>query len=449
MTVINKTTLESELQALVDALTVSSTDTDLLSLAAAIAELGSDQENHVPTSADLPVTAPPGSVYYVDSLSIPVVKNNKDEWWTLDSRSLISYQSLGTLWTWGSGTKGKLGHNNTTTYTSPTSVSYGGYTDWTVLSMGLNHSAGVRDDGTLWTWGDNSFDALGDAGVTTSRLTPGQTTGGGTTWNNVVARFSDCAASKTDGTLWFWGLNLDQLLPVGDGNSRVSPVQNSGGGTTWVGSTLTLHDAGGGCIKTDGTLWTWGDNVYGGVGDNSTFTRTSPVTTAGGGTNWSSCAAGQDHMIATKTDGTLWTWGYNFRGQLGDNTTTARSSPGTTVSGGTTWDKVHCSQYSSYAIKTDGTLWSWGYNSGGILGDGTSTNRSSPVSTAAGGTNWNDIGGYKDYMIASKHDGTIWVWGGGETNTPLQEPSPDNTFYSVAGGSATRGAILRTDVTSG
>ena len=141
----------------------------------------------------------------------------------------------------------------------------------------------------------------------------------------------------------------------------------------------------------DGTLWTCGYNSNGQLGDNSTTERSSLGNTAGGGTTWKTVACGYAHSAAIKTDGTLWTWGLNFNGQLGDNSTTSRSSPVTTIGGGTTWKTVACGYAHSAAIKTDGTLWTWGNNDFGKLGDNSTTSRSSPVTTAGGGIAWKTV----------------------------------------------------------
>jgi alpha-tubulin suppressor-like RCC1 family protein len=142
-------------------------------------------------------------------------------------------------------------------------------------------------------------------------------------------------------------------------------------------------------IKTDGTLWTWGQNTQGQLGNGNGYANSSPAQTIAAGTNWKSVAAGYfGSFSGIKTDGTLWGWGYNGFGGLGTNDTTNRSSPVQTVAGGTNWKQASISGYMSFGIKTDGTLWTWGYNGAGGLGTNDRTNRSSPVQTVAGGTNW-------------------------------------------------------------
>jgi len=164
-------------------------------------------------------------------------------------------------------------------------------------------------------------------------------------------------------------------------------------------------------IKTDGTLWTWGGNgYYGGLGLNNTTNRSSP-TQVGSLSNWKLVSAGKYYSAAIKTDGTLWSWGYNFLGQLGLNDTVHRSSP-TQVGALTNWKLVASGYYQMTAIKTDGTLWTWGYNFYGELGINDTTNRSSPVQVGSL-TNWKLVASGSGYhqMTAIKTDGTLWTWG--------------------------------------
>jgi alpha-tubulin suppressor-like RCC1 family protein len=237
------------------------------------------------------------------------------------------------------------------------------------------------------------------------------------------------------GTLWTWGRN--NFGQLGDGSSivhRSSPIQTVSGGTNWKQVACGSHTT---AIKTDGTLWTWGLNLYGALGDNTTANKSSPVQTVSGGTNWKSVFGGHYHTTAIKTDGTLWTWGHNRYGQLGDNTIGAKSSPVQTVAAGTNWKQVAGGWYHIAAIKTDGTLWLWGHNAYGELGDGSSiVHRSSPIQTVAGGTNWKLVVGGYYHTAAIKTDGTLWLWGHngyGElgNNTVTRTSSPVQT---VAGG---------------
>ena len=160
-------------------------------------------------------------------------------------------------------------------------------------------------------------------------------------------------------------------------------------------------------------LWLWGENSYGALGDNTSAPKSSPVQTIAGGTNWKQVAFGRYYAAAIKTDGTLWAWGRNDYGQLGNNTITHRSSPVQTISGGNNWKQVVGGRYQTAAIKTDGTLWTWGFNGDGQLGNNTSgsgTNKSSPIQTIAAGTNWKQVSCGYGHTAAIKTDGTLWIW---------------------------------------
>jgi alpha-tubulin suppressor-like RCC1 family protein len=382
----------------------------------------------VATLLDLPDAAEnAGRFIYVASVGSYRYSNGYA--WLNQFGSVPGFAPVFTLWTWGGNNGGQLGDNTTTPRSSPGTTAGAG-TTWCQVSAGY-HTAAVKTDGTLWTWGYNRCGPLGD-GTTTNRSSPVTTAGAGTTWCQVSAGgYYHTTAVKTDGTLWTWGRNNFGELGDGTTTNRSSPVTTAGAGTTWCqASAGGYHTV---AVKTDGTLWTWGYNGSGRLGDNTTTDQSSPVTTAGGGTTWCQASAGYRHIAAVKTDGTLWTWGYNGYGRLGDNTTTDQSSPVTTAGGGTTWCQASAGYRHTTAIKTDGTLWTWGRNNCGQLGDNTTTNRSSPVTTAGAGTTWCQVsaGGYYN-TTAVKTDGTLWTWGRNNTGqlgtgTTTDQSSPGTT----------------------
>jgi alpha-tubulin suppressor-like RCC1 family protein len=347
-----------------------------------------------------------------------------------DYAMIDQYAATGSAWTWGRNNFGQLGDNSITNRSSPVQTVSGG-TNWKLVSGGGYHTAAIKTDGTLWTWGyNNVFGALGDNTIT-SRSSPVQTVAGGTNWKQVACGYAQIAAIKTDGTLWSWGNNVNGQLGNNTTTNRSSPVQTVSGGTNWKQvSNGGDHVA---AIKTDGTLWSWGRNLFGSLGDNTTTSKSSPVQTVSGGTNWKQVACSSFHTAAIKTDGTLWLWGYNGFGQFGDNTTTSKSSPVQTVSAGTNWKQVAVCNDQTVSIKIDGTLWLWGRNNFGQLGDNTVTNRNSPVQTVSGGTNWKQVTfGNSDHTAAIKTDGTLWLWGRNDSgmlgnNTVTNRSSPVQT----------------------
>ena len=179
-------------------------------------------------------------------------------------------------------------------------------------------------------------------------------------------------------------------------------------------------------IKTDGTLWAAGYNLFGDLGQNNRIQYSSPVQIPG--TDWKAVGGGWAQGIAVKTNGELWTWGTNAQGGLGQSNQTTYSSP--VQIPGTSWDKVYFGELAYYhqaAIRTDGTLWLWGYNNRGQLGLNNTTNYSSPKQVP--GSNWSTVSlGHYD-TLATKTDGTIWYWGynnngQGGTNNLVQYSSP-------------------------
>jgi alpha-tubulin suppressor-like RCC1 family protein len=350
----------------------------------------------------------------------------------MTTTDLIDRYATGGLWTCGYNNNGQLGDSTTTSKSSPIQTIAGG-TNWKQVTCGYMHTAAIKTDGTLWTWGYNAFGQLGN-NATISKSSPIQTIAGGTNWKQVSGGSSNIAAIKTDGTLWNWGYNGDGRLGDSTTISKSSPIQTIAGGTNWKQVAGGYYHTA--AIKTDGTLWTWGDNSYGQLGDSTTTSKSSPVQTIAGGTNWKQVSCGQYHIAAIKTDGTLWNWGRNNNGQLGDSTPTSKSSPIQTIVGGTNWKQVTCGAYHTAAMKTDGTLWSWGYNLFGALGNNTTISNLRPVQTIAGGTNWKQVTCGAYHTAAIKTDGTLWSWGNGGDgrlgdSTSIPKSSPVQT---IAGG---------------
>jgi hypothetical protein len=303
----------------------------------------------------------------------------------------------GTLWLWGTGSVGRLGNNQTVNVFTPVTTFAGG-TNWKQVSSGSSHTAAIKTDGTLWTWGYGGFGRLGNAQTTENIPTPVTTFSGGTNWKQVSSGNSHTAAIKTDGTLWIWGLGGLGVLGNARTTSVSTPVTTFAGGTNWKQvSSGNAHTA---AIKTDGTLWIWG--LAGVLGNGATAGDIStPVTTFAGGTNWKQVTAGSNNTAAIKTNGTLWLWGTSTA-LLGINATGARSTPITTFAGGTNWKQVSAVSSRTAAIKTDGTLWIWGDGGNGALGNAQTTNASTPVTTFAGGADWKQVSSGLSHTAAIK-----------------------------------------------
>ena len=220
----------------------------------------------------------------------------------------------------------------------------------------------------------------------------------------MTATGSGDTCEALEGTLWAWGQGS---MFLGHNNTTDYSVPTQVGSLTdWTNNVGRFsHSATNHLIKSDGTLWTWGENVYGqcglNAGDHTVIKYSSPVQ-VGSDTDWAQVAVGSVNSAAIRTDGTLWTWGNNWYGQLGLGDTTHRSSP-TQVGSGTDWASVVCPlAYYIMMLKTDGTLWGCGVDRQGNLGQGSTVadGRSSPVQVGSA-TNWlavepagNTVGGF-------------------------------------------------------
>jgi len=329
----------------------------------------------------------------------------------------------GKLYTWGANGSGQLGLGNTTSYSSPVQV--GALTTWKKSSSANTAMGAIKSDGTLWMWGAGNTGRLG-LGNTTYYSSPKQV-GALTDWDSIsVPTFSGGPlAVKTDGTMWTWGDNSLGLSGLNNKTTYSSPKQ-IGSLTTW--SKVSKNRYNGAAIKTDGTLWTWGANQSGAIGNGTSGGangKSSPVQ-VGALTNWSSVSIGDKFMVATKTNGTLWAWGYNGYGALGTGNNTSYSSP-VQIGALTDWQSVSTNASHVLAVKTDGTLWAWGGQGNGILGNGSNFGSVNSPTQIGALTNWLAVAAGKYSSAAKKTNGTLWVWG---KNSSGQLGLGNTTSYS-------------------
>ncbi len=324
----------------------------------------------------------------------------------------------GSLWAWGRNTFGQLGDGTTTDRYIP--VQIGSDTDWQSIAAGATHSIAVKSDGSLWAWGLNDYGELGD-GTTTDRYSPVQI-GSDTDWQSVAAGGVLCLGLKSNGSLWAWGNGWEWVeVDMGNGAYHITrkgiatiPVQ-LGTDTDWCSVTTGMHTLG---IKNDGSLWAWeydeglsmADGYLGlgkGLGRMGVPTILSQI---GSDTDWQSIAAGAYHSLAVKSDGSLWAWGYNDYDQLGDGTTTVSSIP-VQIGSDMDWQGIAAGLEYSLAVKSDGSLWAWGWIYYSQLGDDTTTVSSIPVQIGSD-TDWQGVAAGLEHSLAVKSDGSLWAWGG-------------------------------------
>lgn len=288
--------------------------------------------------------------------------------------------TAGTLWAWGLNSSGQLGLGDAANRSVPTQI--GKDTNWTAVSAGKFHALALKSDGTLWSWGRNNAGQLGDT-TTTGRQAPVKV--GGTdktntaTWIAFSAGGTHSLGIQKDGTLWTWGNNTDGQL--GNASTSATPVSTP----TKIGTLTYLTVAAGGshsmAIGTDGALYGWGANGSGQVGNNAgTGTVTGPAQVSEY-KDWTLVSAGGLHTLAVRKNGTLWAWGANSDGQLGDGSGQDVSFP-TQIGSDTTWTGLSAGDNHSAALKADNSLWTWGLNSKGQLGNGRTVTSPVPVSIA-------------------------------------------------------------------
>ena len=319
----------------------------------------------------------------------------------------LALKSDGTVWAWGSNDNGKLGDGTYTYRITPVQV--GSLSDITAIACGgvwetKGFSIALKSDGTVWAWGGNDNGQLGD-GTTIGKANPVQVNG----LSGVIAIAgggSHAVALKSDGTVWTWGYNLDGELGDGTKTNRTTPVQVSELSNIIAIACGGYHTV---ALKSDGTIWTWGYNGYGQLGDGTTTDRTVPVKVSGLD-NVTIISSGSWHTLAIRSDGMVWAWGWGQYGQLGDGTTTDKKATIGQVSGLSEIIAISGGGRFSAALKSNETVWSWGFNEQGELGDGTNTDKNLPVQigslsgiAAIAAGEW--------HVVALKSDGTVWAWG--------------------------------------
>ena len=351
----------------------------------------------------------------------------------------------GTVWTWGHNAWGQLGDGSMTDRTTPVQVS--GLTDVIAVAAGRTMTMALKSDGTVWTWGLNNYGELGDGSTVTYgkdadgkyikviRNVPGQVVG----LNGVVAIAagrSTGIALKNDGTVWAWGENTYGTL--GDGNTNVSLTSGSSATPVRVigltdSVSIALKRSHILALKSDGTVWAWGHNRAGQFGNGEATGDANspgpvPVQVSDMSDPEATIATGYWHSMALKSDGTVWTWGDNEAGELCDGTLINQLTP-EKITGLYDLSAIEGGEYYTISLKKDGTAWMCGNNSSGFLGIGEPKELISTPTVVTGLSDVIAITSGKYSPVVLKRDGTLWAWGfnnkgqlGDGTTTPGAAP---------------------------
>lgn len=343
------------------------------------------------------------------------------------------------LYTVGDNSYGQVGNRTQANPFMSESAALG--SGFAIVSGGNGNTFGIKSDGSLWAVGNNANAQLGHGTGISNQSSPIQI---GAAWRT-VSPAGIVLGIRDDYSLWVWGGGTNSVGQLGQNNTT-----NYGGhflqlglGYSWTSVAASLSN--GYAIRSDGALFTWGDNSYGQLGLGDAVNRSSPTQL---GTNsWTAVAAtvtGPVTVHAIRSDGQLWAWGNNNTGQIGDNTSVLRSSP-VLVDANNSWAMVASGTSFTHGITTTGALYGWGVNTGGQLGDNTLVNKSVPTAILAGSSFVVVSGGYQ-HALAIDTANRLFGWGnntygqlGDNTNVTKSSPTLISSAYSWVAVSTNKG----------
>ena len=362
----------------------------------------------------------------------------------------VAVKSDGTVWTWGSNLFGQLGNGNNSMLNSKVPVQVQGLTGVIAVAAGARHTVAIKSDGTVWAWGDNTYGQLGNNNTTmTKSVVPIQVPRLSGV-NAVAAGLDHTVALDSSGTVWTWGYNSNGELGTNSSKAMSSTptpavwISNNPPGAFNL-TAITAIAAGNHntvAVDSSGTVWAWGYK-------NSTLGYSSVAVQVPGLSGVTAVAAGSAHIVVLDSNGTVWTWGCNSYGQLGYKPTTSSDSwVPAAVSGLSSVTAVAAGQLYAFALGSNGTVWAWGYNSYGQFGDGSTTSSDVPVevlplsglaAVAPSALESVDSLVTTFFTVALKPDGTVWAWGYnssgqlGDDSTSTSAPVKSGFSYQAEG----------------
>ena len=309
----------------------------------------------------------------------------------------------GTVAAWGYNLFGQIGDGSYIDRSFPVAVP--GFNGVKSALGGGVHSLALKVDGTVWGWGDNSRGQLGD-GTTIRRVLPVKVSNL-TGVIAIAAGFYHSLALKSDGTVWTWGANESGELGDGTTTGRLLPVQVPGLTNIKAIAGGYAHSV---ALRGDKTVWAWGINSYGQIGDGTSDPQRLLPVQVKGLANIERISTNADHSLALQSDNTVWAWGYNYYGQIGNGTDQNYYTVAGRVPGVNSAVEISAGTEASYARLTNGTIIAWGNNDFGQIGDGSTTSRKSPV-TMPNGSSAAQIAAGASHFTFLRSDGTLWSVG--------------------------------------
>lgn len=313
----------------------------------------------------------------------------------------------------GANVHGNLGDSGDTTVNADKFKNIYESGPWKILDGWGVSNCGIKYDGSAWCWGYNAYGALGADIFGTSITTPVEVAGNAI-WTDISHGYHSACGIQEDGSGWCWGDNGEGQFGNGTTGDESTP-QPMSGAYKWKKIDVGWEFACG--ITDDGKLYCWGEGTEGQLGIGSTpATQLTPAEISGGG-QWVDVSAGRVHACGIKSDHTLWCWGQQSSGRLGNGATATSSiSSPVLVNGGHTWKAIGAATNQTCGIITDGKLYCWGSGTYGVLGNGSPSSISSPVQVSGGGE-WMSIGsGLSHHICGIKADSSLWCWGHGQYN---------------------------------
>lgn len=433
---IDKSCLEAENQADIDALTSASSTQALFQAAQTANSLCTDRKATIEYACDLPDLSlektPAGTIIYADDIGVPVMAGSQ-EWKGIDGRTYR--KDIPDRTYWGTGYNGQrnigvtynlcgTGQSAVCFYPTASQSCFISTLDTSSITKGTYHGGFLDKTGQLWMFGYAYEGRLGDGNTAASGYADARQTCSPTSdWCCVQAGVGATIALKTDGSYWAWGRLFGGERGDGGSNACFSiPTNFDTGITDWTSICLSPISGSISSIRSNGTMWNWGCNSFGQIADGSSSDRQTPVQEYCSATNWCMSSISKANLLAVKTDGTAWGAGRNLGGALGDGSSTQRCSPVQEASQSTSWCQVATGYSNSSFLKTDGTLWASGYNSMGPFNIGSGSGVSSPVQEITSSTTWCLIHSSNNPTASwgIKTDGTLWGWGENGNNQIAQ-----------------------------